>query len=106
MIVEGFDGLCALSVIAGAFQFSGDFRQNVIDNLLTIGRYIAALGVIIALSYIQRIKPSLDGDGFHHALGKYHALRPTKAAEGGVGDGVGVQAAREDGKLGVEIAIV
>ena len=106
LLIEGFDGLHALAVIAGAFQFCGEFRQDVIDDLLAIGRYIAALGVIIALSHVERIKARFNRNRFHHALGKHHALRTAEATEGGAGNRVGVQAAGEDGKFGVIVTIV
>ena len=48
----------------------------------------------------------MRGDRVHHPLDRHHPLRPAEAAEGGVGDGVGLEPVRDDLDRGEVIAIV
>ena len=71
-----------------------------------IGRHVAAGAVEIGLAHGERIEPEVRGDGVHRPLDRHHPLRPAEAAEGGVGDGVGLEAVRDDLDRGQVIAIV
>jgi hypothetical protein len=60
----------------------------------------------LAWRTIERIEPEMGRDRVHHPLDRHHPLRPAEAAEGGVGDGVGLEPARDDLDRGQVIAIV
>ena len=91
------DRLAPRAIVAGGFQF-GDHRGQrleVLDRLI-VRRLVAARPVEIGLAHVERIEAALARDAVDHALDREHALWTAEAAKGGVGDGVGLQAARGD----------
>ena len=94
--------LPAAPVVATCLQFLDQPMDHVVVlDGLAVGRDVAAAAVEIGLAHIERIEPELPGDRVHHALDREHALRPAEAAEGGVGDGVGLaRASRRSGTTG------
>ena len=67
-------------------------RRDIVLDRHVIGRQVAAGAVEIGLAHVERIEPEMRGDGVDRPLDRHHPLRPAEAAEGGVGDGVGLAA--------------
>ena len=76
----------------------------VLDRLI-VGRAIETGAQKVGLAHVERIEAALARDCVHDTLDGDHALRPAKAAKGGVGDGVGLQAAGQDRNVREPIAV-
>ena len=76
----------------------------VLDRLI-VGRAFEARAQQVGLAHVERIETPIARDCVHHALDRDHALRAAEAAKGGVGDGVGLEAAGEDRNVGEPIAV-
>ncbi len=76
----------------------------VLDRLI-VGRAFAARAQQVGFAHVERIEAALARDRVHHPLDGDHALRAAEAAKGGVGDGVGLEAARDDRDVGQPVAV-
>ena len=79
-------------------------RLVVLDRLI-VGRAIEACAQEVGLAHVERIETALARDCVHDALDGDHALRAAEAAKGGVGDGVGLQAAGQDRNVREPVAV-
>ncbi len=99
--------LGATGLIVGAgFQLTDQFRQYVMGDGLAVVGGIAAGAVEIALAHLQRVQSQITGNVIHRLFDHHHALRAAKAAEGGVGDRVGLAAVAGHPRLIKVIGIV
>ena len=79
-------------------------RLVVLDRLSIRGAF-RARSQQIGFAHVERIEATLARDRVHHPLDGDHALRAAEAAKGGVGDGVGLEAARDDRDVGQPVAV-
>ena len=77
----------------------------VVLDRLVVGRAFEARAQKIGLAHVERIEAALARDRVHHPLDGDHALRAAEAAKGGVGDGVGLEAAGQDRNIRQPVAI-
>ena len=104
--VEFADRGAPRAIVARGLELVDHRRQRrAILDRLAVGRDVAAGAEEIGLAHVERIEAALARDRVHHALDRQHALRAAEAAEGGVGDGVGLQPARGDVDVGQPVAI-
>ena len=95
--IEGLDALAPRPVVAGSLEVvdDGGLGLIVLDRL-PVGRLLEPGAKQIGLAHVERIEPALAGDRVHRPLDRDHSLRPAEAAEGGVGDRVGLEPAGGD----------
>ena len=99
--VEGFDLGAPGGVVRAFGQFADNILQHAILDQLAVGRApLAAIGrefvrIEIAPAHQQRVDPQMMRHLVHHPFDADHALRPAKAAEGGVRLGVRLAAMRD-----------
>ena len=94
-------------VVGRGLQGLDDLQGDVVLDLLVVGRDVAlGLAVEVALADVQRVLAGGEGDLLDQALAPEHALRPAEAAEGRVGDGVGLQRLRGQVHRRIEVAVV
>ena len=77
---------------------------EILDRLI-VRRAIETCAQKIGLAHVERIETAFARDCVHDALDGDHALRAAEAAKGGVGDGVGLEAAGQDRNVGQPIAV-
>ena len=104
--VEGGDPFAAGAIVARNLELLDDRPLGlvVLDRLI-VGRAIEARAQQVGLAHVERIEAALARDRVHHPLDGDHALRAAEAAKGGVGDGVGLEAARDDRDVGQPVAV-
>ena len=97
--VEGLHRLAPGAVVGGGFQLLDDLADDAVGDGHVVGRdgrLFPGAGIEVALAHVERIEPGHEPDLVHRPLDADHPLRPAEAAEGGVGDRVGLQAAGMD----------
>ena len=72
---------------------------------MIVGSAIETCAQKVGLAHVERIETALARDCVHDALDGDHALWTAKAAKGGVGYGVGLQAAGQDRNVREPVAI-
>ena len=105
--VVGENGGAPRLIVGGGFQLVDDAADDVVGDLLVVGREVAPLAAVeIQLADLERVLAERIGDLLDDALGDDHALRPAEAAKGGVGDRVGLQRLGGEIYIRVEIGVV
>ena len=85
-------------IVARAFAAVDQRRQDIVLDRHAVGRDVAAFAIKVRLAHVERIEPERPRDLVDRALGDHHALRSAEAAEGRVGDRVGLHALGRDGR--------
>ena len=89
--VVGDDRLAAGLVVGGGFELVDDAVDDVVGDGLVVGRHVAVGGAVeVGAADLERVLAEGVGDLLHDPLGGDEALRAAEAAEGGVGDRVGL----------------
>ncbi len=99
--------LPAGAIAAALLKLRDQLRQDVVLDLHVVGRDVPwRIAVEVGPPHLERVEPALARDLVHHPLDADHALRAAEAAEGGVGDRVGLAALRADAHRLEEVAVV
>src|SRR5207302_9112170 len=84
-----------------------ELANHIVLDRLMIGRDIPiASAVKITLADLERVEPERKGYFLDHTLYADHALRSAEAAEGRIGNGIGLQRLRGKFHSGKIVAIV
>ena len=104
--VEGGDPLASGAIVAGNLEILDNRPLGfvVFDRLLIWGAFGAG-SQQVGFAHVERIEAALARDRIHHTFDGDHALGSAEAAKGGVGDGIGLEAARKDRDLGQPVAV-
>ncbi len=107
LAVEGDGRLPPGGIVGRSLELLDDPADDVVFHRLVVRRQVAPLAAVeIELADFQRVLAERIGDVFDHPLAADHALRSAEPPERGVRDRVGLQRARAQPNIRVEIAVV